>query len=123
VVAIIALLSFAYFPGCDVTSQTRKPGCLDQTVVQTDRGNGSFRGSEVVLDNGHSYENLGLQSEVSMTSKGTFPWSIPRGTAVVICPGESAGIFEISVDQIGTQYHQFRLLKKTTAKANSRDHH
>jgi hypothetical protein len=90
--------------------------------VRTDRNNGSFRGSVVTLSDGRSYKNLGIEGEISTSGGVTTPWSIPRGTAVVVCPGNSPGIYMVSLDQIGTQYHQFRILKQPVAKRHSRAH-
>ena len=85
-------------------SQVRGPGCVGQTVIRTGRQNASVRGSVIVLDDGHSYENLGLEHEFL----GDKPWSLTVGDSVVVCPGDSPKIFEISYDEIGTHFHQFR---------------
>jgi hypothetical protein len=85
-------------------SQLRGPGCVGQTVIRTGRQNASVRGSVIILDDGHSYENLGLEHE---TSNGV-PWSLKDGDPVVVCPGDSPKIFDISYDEIGTGFHQFR---------------
>src|SRR5579872_221704 len=119
---LLATLLILFVPSCNVTSQIRLPGCLDRTVVRTDRDNGSVRGSVVTLGDGRSYKNLGIEDETSTSGGVTTPWSIPRGTSVIVCPGSSPSIYEISLDQIGTQYHQFRILKQPAAKRHTRAH-
>lgn len=101
---IFAVILMLCLPGCNIKRQWHGPGCVDQTVARSGRQNGSIRGSIVILDDGHSYENLGLEHEWI----NGIPWSLGVGDRVVVCPGRSPGIYEISFDEIGTGFHQFR---------------
>jgi hypothetical protein len=59
-------------PGCGLERQWRGPGCSGQTVARSGRQNGSVRGSVIILDDGHAYENLGLKHEWAKH----LPWPI-----------------------------------------------
>ena len=87
--------------GCGIGHQNRPPGCVPQTILQTDRNEGTVRGSVITLDDGHSYTYL--------RRDGTEPpVEYPSGSAVVVCPGDSPGIYDISLDEEGGLFLSFR---------------
>ncbi len=102
----VTIPSILLLPSCSLGKQGLGPGCTEQTVAWADKNKGSVRGSVIILDDGHKYEN----AEKSQVFEDGRPRTLPAGTSVVVCPAESPGVFEISEDVVGSLYAAFRRL-------------
>lgn len=89
---------------CGLGKQGLRPGCTEQTVAWADKHEGNLRGSVIILDDGHKYENA-EKEQILVNGR---PRTLPAGTAVVVCPAGSPGMFEISEDVMGSLFADFR---------------